>query len=171
MAARYTAFCERWPEAGLPALPSHAELKDKLKLLESVLGVGFIDARGDHTGLYEDLIIAFHLFRLRNRISGDFDSPGDAGAPCEFQELVLDRAERLPKFLADKITPVYKDISLPRAAWFELIDISDELLGDLYATTTPAPRAQSAPTPPEPRPPSAAAPPAAKRSRSEEAPK
>lgn len=170
MAARYTAFRERWPEAGLPALPSHAELRDKLKLLESVLGVGFIDARGDHTGLYEDLIIAFHLFRLRNRISGDFDSPGDAGAPCEFQELVLDRVERLPGFLASEITSAYKDVSLPRAAWFELFDIADELLAELYIIT-PAPRAQSAPTPPEPRPPSAAAPPAAKRSRSEEAPK
>lgn len=167
-AARYAALREK--HASLPPLPSHAELRDKLKLLESVLGVGFFDAHGDHTGLYEDLVITFHAYRFSSRCARTFDSPDPVGPPAKFHDIVQERIEDLPQFLANKITSAYTDISLPRAAWFELFEIADELLAELY-TTTPAPRAQSAPTPREPPPPSAAAQSAAKRSRSEEAPK
>lgn len=167
-AARYAALREK--HVSLPPLPSHTELKDKLKLLKSVLGFGFFDEDGDHTGLYEDLIIAFHAYRFRNRADGGHDSPEPVGPPAEFQNVVADRIEGLPAFLANKITSAFVDIRLPCAAWFELFEIADELLAELY-TTTPTPRAQSAPTPREPPPPSAEAQSAAKRSRSEEAPK
>jgi hypothetical protein len=170
MSARYAAFRERHAQAKLPPLPTHAELRAKLKLLEAVLGQGLYSPVDGLTPLYGELVALFHAYRFTARCAKSFAADDPVGPPAALNALVNDYTASLPALIASQITGAYREISLPRAAWFELFDIADELLPELFTADAP-PAAHSAPSRTRPtteKPPQT---PAAKRLRSESAEK
>lgn len=173
MAAAYAAFREKNPAANLPPLPTHAELRGNLELLESLIGVPFFEADDGLTTLYQELTSVFHLYRFKSRCARTFDSDDAVGPPALLDKLVVECTEELPAVVAKKLTSAHKTIRLTRAGWFELFEIADALLAELFINDDAAapPAARTAPAHTPPAAPPAGTPPPPKRSRPEEAEK